>query len=85
MSAQAGWVATGCGGLLTLITAAVGLFGAFHVFLDPRGKISRDEAMPALLGGGCCSFMSLAIAVIGIVLVVRARSAAPSDDQAPPG
>lgn len=81
-SAQAGWIATGCGGLLTLITAAVGLFGAFHVILDPRGKISGDEALPAMIGGGCCSFMSLAIAVVGIVLVVRSRSAA--KDEPPP-
>lgn len=81
-SSQAGWVATGCGALLALITGAVGLFGAFHVFIDPRGKISRDEAFPALLGGGCCSFMSLAIAVVGIVLVMRAKGA-PAEEEGP--
>lgn len=63
---------------------AVGLFGAFHVFLDPRGKISADEAMPALIGGGCCSFTSLAIVVVGAVLALRAKSAPPTDGQGQP-
>ena len=82
-SSQAGWVATGCGGCLALLTGGVGLFGAFHVFLDPRGRISADEALPALIGGGCCSFTSLAIAVVGVVVAVRAKAAAAEEQ--PPG
>ncbi len=83
-SSQGGWIATGCGAFLALVTGAVGLFGAFHVFLDPRGAISADEAMPALIGGGCCSCSSVVIAAVGIFLVVRAKSAAASTDGGAP-
>jgi hypothetical protein len=72
-----GYAATGCGCLLSLVTAATALFGAFHVVLDPGGAISADEAMPALLGGACCTFPSLAVIGAGVFLVMRAKKATP--------
>ncbi len=89
-SPNLGYGVSACGCLLTLVAAAVGAFGAFHVFLDPRGKISADEAAPALAGGLCCGFMSLLIAGVGVFLAMQAKkksaaeAAAPEEGQAPP-
>lgn len=63
----------GCGGLLFFVSILVALFGAFHVFFDPRGAISADEALPALLGGACCSFPAFVLIVAGIFLFWRSR------------
>ena len=71
-----GYVLSGCGCLLALISMAVAAFGAFHVFLDKGGKISADEAAPALGGGVCCGFSSLLIVGLGVGLVVMAKKAA---------
>ena len=38
----------GCGAIFVLISILAFFFGAFHVFLDPRGAISADEALPAM-------------------------------------
>ena len=75
-SPKVGYAVTGCGCFLALVAVGVALFGAFHVILDPRGAISDDEAMPALLGGGCCAFPSLLIAGLGVFLALRAKKAA---------
>ncbi len=71
-----GYLAAGCGGLLLLLSMAVAAFGAFHVFLDPRGKISADEAAPALGGGCCCMLGSVVIVALGVFLAVRAKKSA---------
>ena len=63
----------GCGGLLLLSSIMTFLFCAFHVFIDPGGAISDDEALPAMLGGGCCGMSSLLIVGVGIFLFVRSR------------
>ena len=65
----------GCGGILFFLSILVALFGAFHVFIDQGGAISADEAVPALLGGACCSFPAFALVVGGVFLFVRARQA----------
>ena len=85
-----GYGISACGCLLTLIAAAVGAFGAFHVFLDPRGKISGQEAAPALGGGVCCGIMSLLIVAVGVFMAMQAKkasaaeAASPDGEQAPP-
>jgi hypothetical protein len=71
----AGKVALGCGGLLFLISVGVTLFCAFHVFIDPRGAISRSEAMPGFLAGGFFSFIFLVVMVIGAVLSKKPAAA----------
>jgi len=63
----------GCGAVLVLISILAFFFGAFHVFLDPRGAISADEALPAMIGGGCCGMSSLVIVVVSVFLLVRSR------------
>jgi len=55
----------------------VTLFCAFHVFIDPRGAISRSEAMPGFLAGGFFSFIFLVVMVIGIVLAKKPAAAPP--------
>lgn len=72
---KVGYGLAGCGCLLALLTAGVGLFGAFHFFIDPRGAISGDEAAPAM-GAFCCTFVGLAMAGAGIFLAMRAQKAA---------
>lgn len=80
-----GWGMAGCGALLALVTGGLGLFGAFHVFIDPRGAISDDEAAP-FLGGCCCAMIGLALAGVGIFLALRANKAnAAGDAAAAPG
>ncbi len=85
-----GYVVSGCGCLLALLSMAVAAFGAFHVFLDPRGRISADEAAPALGGGVCCGFSSLLIVGLGVLLVVQAkksaaaRAASEAEGESPP-
>ena len=74
-----GYGISACGCLLTLTAAAVGAFGAFHVFLDPRGAISADEAAPALGGGVCCGLLSLLIVVGGVFLAMQAKKKAAAE------
>ena len=63
----------GCGGFLVLLSILTFLFGAFHVFLDPGGAISDDEAIPAMVGGGCCGMSSFVIVIVGVFLLVRSQ------------
>ncbi len=70
----AGKVVLGCGGLLLLVSLGVTLFCAFHVFIDPRGAISRNEAMPGFLAGGFFSFISVVVMIVGAI--VNSRKAA---------
>ena len=63
----------GCGGILLIFSMMSALFGAFHVIIDPGGAVSDDEALPAMLGGGCCSFVSLLLVGVGIFLFIRSR------------
>lgn len=67
-------VAVGCGTLLLILAFAVAAFGAFHVFVDPHGAISADEAMPALLGGVLCMFVDFLIVAVGGALWMRGGS-----------
>ena len=72
-----GYGLAGCGGILGLAALALGCFGAFHVLLDPRGKVSAEEALPALAGGiFCLAPPALLLVGGGIFLAVRARKAA---------
>lgn len=73
-----GMIGAGCGGLLLLSSMASALFFAFHVFVDPRGAISDDEAMPGMLAGCCCSMSSLLILGLGVFFAVRAGKKAQS-------
>ena len=68
-----GMVAAGCGGLLLLSSLMMAAFFAFHVFVDPRGAISDDEAAPGMLAGCCCSMSSLMILAVGVFFAVRAN------------
>jgi hypothetical protein len=81
---KVGYGLAGCGCLLALVTAGVGLFGAFHFFIDPDGAISGDEAAPAM-GAFCCTFVGLALAGAGIFLATRKPAAAAEGGPAPPG
>ena len=74
-SPAVGYGISGCGCLLSLIGMAVATFGGYHVFLDPGGRISGDEAAPALLGGSFCSLSSVLIVAVGLVLVLVAKRA----------
>lgn len=82
-----GYGAAACGAILTLITGGVGLFSAFHVFVDPGGGISKREAMPFFISGCVCSFPSLAIIAIGIFLAMKAKkdAGAATPGGPPPG
>jgi hypothetical protein len=77
--ATPGYAVAGCGGCLALISLGVTLFGAFHVFIDPRGAISASEAMPAIPSGICCGLTSLVIAGGGVFLAMRAKNAAAAE------
>jgi hypothetical protein len=68
-------VAVGCGTLLMILAVFVAAFGAFHVFIDPHGAISADEAAPALVGGLACMFVDFLIVAIGAALWMRGGSA----------
>lgn len=78
-----GYGVTGCGCFASFLALAVTLFCAFHVFLDPRGKISRSEAMPGFIGGLVCMLPMLVVAAIGIYLVMSAGKDAPVEGQPP--
>ncbi len=69
-------VAIGCGGILLFFAFCAAAFGAFHVFVDPHGHISADEAMPALIGGVLCMLVDFLIIVAGIALLMRGGSGA---------
>lgn len=78
-------VAVGCGSILLFLAFCVAAFGAFHVFVDPHGHISADEAMPALIGGVLCMFVNFVIVAIGGALWARGGSAgAAGQPQQPP-
>ena len=72
----------GCGGILLVFSMMSALFGAFHVIIDPGGKISGDEALPAMLGGGCCSFVSLLLVGAGVFLFMKSRQEDKPTEQA---
>lgn len=69
-------VAVGCGSILLFLAFCVSAFGAFHVFVDPHGHVSADEAMPALLGGVLCMFVDFVIVAVGIGLWIRGNQSA---------
>ena len=71
----------GCGGILLIFSMMSVFFGAFHVIIDPGGKISGDEALPAMLGGSCCSFVSLLLLGVGFVLFMKSRQGDNSPEQ----
>jgi membrane-bound ClpP family serine protease len=43
------------------------------ILLAGAGHVSGEEAMPGFIGGCFCSFVSLVIAVVGLVLVMKGR------------
>lgn len=71
-----GQVALGCGLLLVLSSCLASGFFGFHVFLDPHGAISDDEAAPGLIGGALCFLVSVVIAGGGAFLAFRQQPAA---------
>lgn len=79
-NATAGYVTAGCGAVLTVIGALVAMIFLFFVIQD-SGNISREEAIPGVLGGACCSFMSVLIVGLGGMLVMQAKK---KKDDAPP-
>lgn len=79
MSESKGWAGKGllgCGALLLLLCTASCLFWGFHVFIDPRGAISDDEALPGMLGAIVCGFISAGLAAVGLFLTMRKPSGA---------
>jgi len=66
----------GCGALLLGLCGLAVLFFGFHVFIDPRGGISDDEAMPGFLGGILCGFVNFFVIAVGIFLATRKAEAA---------
>lgn len=72
MASQGGSKAVlGCGCSLLFVAMCVTLFSAFHVFIDPRGAISRREAMPFFLIGIVVLLLSFAITGVGAFLASR--------------
>jgi hypothetical protein len=63
------------GGIALVITA---------ILAAGNGHVSPAEAAPGFLGGGCCCSLSLVLAIVGLVLVLKARKQPPTPP-APPG
>jgi hypothetical protein len=71
-------------GLVLLIIGLVGLFLSGSVLVVSLvlpvvsdGKTSWDEAMMGIVPGGCCSFVFLALAVVGLVLMLTGKKGPP--------
>jgi hypothetical protein len=78
-----GQIALGCGLLLVLGSCLASAFFGFHVFLDPRGAISDDEAAPGMVGGVLCFLFSAVVAGVGAFLAFRQGAAAGDGSPAP--
>lgn len=72
-----GQIALGCGLLLVLGSCLASGFFGFHVFLDPRGAISDDEAAPGLGAGVLCFLVSVGIAALGAFAAFRQQASGP--------
>lgn len=82
MTANAGWLTVGGGAVVTLLGAALGAVGAYSAFVNPfQDKVTGYEGYPALFGGACLSTTSAAVIVVGVVRVLRARRAAPTNGE----
>jgi len=73
----AGKFVLGCGGLLFVFALLDTLFCGFHVFIDPRGAISRSEAMPGFLAGMVFMFFGF-IAIIAGFFIGNKPAGAPA-------
>jgi len=81
-------------GILGLLLGGLVLIITLFVYATGAGHISGEEAAPGFIGGCACSFFSLIIAVVGIILVMKAKkqatlgtdttSSAPPPPPAPP-
>ncbi len=69
-----GQIALGCGLLLVLGSCLASGFFGFHVFLDPRGAISDDEAAPGLGAGVLCFLVSAGIVALGAFVAFRQQA-----------
>lgn len=66
-----GFLSLGCGGLLALVALGLTAFFGFHVFLDPGGHISDDEAAAGLAAGLCTLVPALGMLVAGAMMAFR--------------
>jgi hypothetical protein len=63
--------------IVGILGAALGaLISVFFLILPAFSHTSGNEAMPGILGGCCCSLVFLVMAIVGLVLVLKARKAA---------
>ncbi len=67
------WILLGIGGVLLLLSGAVALVSLLLPTLT-NGKASPDEAMMGVIPGCCCSALSLAMVIGGVVWLVIASS-----------
>ncbi len=67
------WILLGIGGVLLLLSGAVALVSLLLPALT-NGKASPDEAMMGVIPGCCCSALSLAMVIGGVVWLVIASS-----------
>ena len=67
------WILLGIGGVLLLLSGAVALVSMLLPALT-NGRTSSDEALLGIVPGCCCSSISLAMVLGGIIWLVIASS-----------
>lgn len=71
----------GCGGVLLVASFLMTAFCAFHVFVDPKGAISKREAEPFFVIGLILCVVSAVVVAIGSSMKKPAQPAAPPGPQ----
>ena len=67
------WILLAVGGVLLLLSGAVALISLLLPALT-NGKASPEEAMMGVIPGCCCSALSLAMVIGGVVWLIIASS-----------
>jgi hypothetical protein len=60
-------------GILGILLGGAVLLICVILVATQGGRVSFDEALPGMIGGCACSFVSLILAVVGLVLVLKNR------------
>ncbi|MFN0020095.1 MAG: hypothetical protein ACKVP0_17685 [Pirellulaceae bacterium] len=67
------WILLGIGGVLLLLSGAVALVSMLLPALT-NGKASPEEALMGVIPGCCCSALSLAMVIGGVIWLVIASN-----------